>query len=70
MKCNDEYEIGDKVFLSEETSWDTSDVMNPLNVEGEVVDKDGAWVYVDWSNTKKGLVNSYKRFHFDFKSVG
>lgn len=69
MKCNNEYQIGDKVFLLEQTSWNTLAVMNPLNVVGEIVDEDGDWVYVDWSNTDKGLTNAYKRFDFDFKPV-
>ena len=69
MKCNDEYEVGDKVFLSPETSWNTSNTMNPLNTIGTVESFDGAWVYVDWSNTESGLVNCYKRFHYDFIPV-
>lgn len=69
MKCNDEYEVGDKVFLSPETSWNTSDIMNPLNTIGTIKSFDDAWVFVDWTNTEEGLGNCYKRFRYDFIPV-
>ena len=69
MKCNDEYEIGEKVLLSEETSWHTSGVMNPLGVVGTIVTKTYDRVYVNWGNTEEFINCGYKRFYCDFKPL-
>lgn len=34
---NKDLKLGEKVLLSSTTGWSVSDIMNPLNTEGEVV---------------------------------
>jgi hypothetical protein len=63
---NTDLKVGDIVKLSPETTWSTSDVMNPLNTEGVVTDiaertsYSCGWVTVSWVNTEESLTNSYR----------
>lgn len=52
---NKDLKVGDKVLLSEYTTWDTSWAGNPLNTVGEVVGVDEYDVEVLWSNGRNNL---------------
>lgn len=62
---NEELIIGDKVKL-EKMFYDKNTDNNPFEIDGKVVEDDGFWIHVEWSN---GFWNTYKRTDVDLIKI-
>lgn len=62
---NKDLEVGSRVTLSPDTSWDLSKD-NPIGIGGTISEVDW-WVWVKWDN---GVSNAYKPCDEDLVSVG
>ena len=56
----EDFKVGDKVLLREDSEWNNGREANPLEIEGAVIaieafDED--WIVVDWGES---VTNSYK----------
>lgn len=65
LLLNEQLLVGDHVILNhlffEE---DTTD--SPLFTEGEIIDNDGYWIYVEWNN---GKINTYRNLDADLIKI-
>ncbi len=55
--------VDDTVQLSTEHGWSSSDVTNPVGVDGRVDEIDSHWVYVTWRGDN--IRNCYRRIDSD-----